>query len=163
MCAAAAQTWQSHLGSGCSGCPMGHQAGSSPCVWQSPHSNPENCTALSLCCLSSCLLTRDVDKTVNGVRQGQGKFGETWQLLSEAAPKHPLPGVPKPGSLGAQPQLECMFPPAQRGFWYQPGGCVLSCTGKQECRTSINQSDRPSKQGGRAPLLQDSGLDGPLG
>lgn len=35
-----------------SGCPMGHQAGSSPCMWQSPRSNPENCTALSLCCLS---------------------------------------------------------------------------------------------------------------
>lgn len=35
-----------------SGCPMGYWAGSSPCMWQSPRSNPENCTALSLCCLS---------------------------------------------------------------------------------------------------------------
>lgn len=98
MCPAAAWTWQSHLaGSGWQ----------QPLHLQSPLSNPENCTALSLCCLSSCVFTGDVNKTVNGtVRVGQGKFGETCQLLNEVAPKHPLPGVPKPASLGAHSQLE---------------------------------------------------------
>lgn len=97
-----------------------------------------------------CFLTGDVDKTVNGVREGQEKFGETWQLLDEVALEHPLLGVPKPASLGAQSQLKGIFPPAQHGFWYQPGVCVLSCTGKQECRTSINRSGRPSRE--RNPL-----------
>lgn len=93
-----------------------------PCLWQPPHSNPDSCTALSLCCLSSCFLTGDVDKAVNGVSEGQGKFGETWQLLDEVAPKHPLPGVPKAASLGAHlcSLLHSMDFGISQGFVFYP-------------------------------------------